>query len=187
MPKFQVTILFSIFSKLFIIWIYCLIISRKVLRTHLLGNNEAQNNLVLLVVFTSVFNLYFDFSSLSESLVNGVSKALAMMFLLLLSLVCRKHFLPEILFALKNIYEITSHCFSLGSARSPPLSTGPAGGLPYPWSCFLLTSEASFSPGSFSASFPSWKPLLWHTYRSLSLLKPDCWHRFLSCLGPAAI
>lgn len=102
------------------------------LRTHLLKNNEAKNNLVLPVVFPSVLNLFSDFSSLSGSHENGVSKALAMMFLLLLSIVCGEHFLLEILFALKNIYEITSHCFSLGSAPSPPPSAGPAGGAPIP-------------------------------------------------------
>lgn len=163
MPKFQVTFLFSVFSKLYIIWIYCLTISRKVLRTHLLGNNEAWNNLVLPVVFPSVLNLYSNFSLLSISHENGVSKALVMTFLLLLSLVYGEHFLLEILFALKNIYEIISHCFSLSSARSPSPSAEPAGGFPYLWSCFLLTSEASFFPGSFSASFSSQKLLLSHT------------------------
>lgn len=74
------------------------------LRTHLLKNNEAKNNLVLPVVFPSVLNLHSDFSSLSGSHENGVSKALAMMFLLLLSLASGEHFLLEIFFALKKIF-----------------------------------------------------------------------------------
>lgn len=145
------------------------------LRTHLLKNNEAKNNLVLPVVFPSILNLHSDFSSLSGSHENGGSKALAMMFLLLLSLACGEHFLLEILFAFKNIYEITSHCFFLGSAPSLPLSAGPAGGLPYPWSCFLLTSEASLSPGSFQPHFLH-RGCFIHTLTGhcFSLLKPDC-------------
>lgn len=164
---------------MYVIWIYCLTISSKAPRTHVLGNNEAKNKLDLFVVFPSVLNLYSDFSPLSGLHENGVSKAPAIS--LLLILVCVEHFLPEIFFALKKKnHEITSHGFSRAVLNSPASASEC-------WVCGWMSISRALLPLDFSCiPIPSILASLISSTKATSFAhlqataSPLCWNLMVS-------